>query len=136
MRAPAPFANIRYEVDDHVATITLDRPDRLNAMTDDVYDDLHAALDLIDADDDVRAVVITGAGRGFCAGRDLSGGGSTFTYEAGAAHRGIGGEAASTWFLPRVVGISRALEWSTTGRVFDAEEARAGGLVRSVHEPE
>ncbi|MBS1889220.1 MAG: crotonase/enoyl-CoA hydratase family protein [Actinobacteria bacterium] len=191
MAAGGSFEYIRYAVTDHVARITLDRPEKLNALIDPAYAELHRALDAIDADDDVRAVVITGEGRGFCAGRDLSGGGETFSYDTpidrhrdigglltlrifrclkpiiaavngpavgiGAtmllpmdvrlasteasfgfvfARRGIVNEAASSWFLPRVVGISRAIEWATTGRVFDADEALEGGLVRSVHEPD
>jgi enoyl-CoA hydratase/carnithine racemase len=187
----AKFQYIRYEIADHVARLTLDRPDKLNALIDPAYLELHAALDAIDADDDVRAVVITGQGRGFCAGRDVSGGGDTFSYDTDPAkHRDIGGrltlrifeclkpiiaavngpavgigvtmtlpmdvrlasteakfglvfprrgivsEAASSWFLPRVVGISRAVEWATTGRVFGAAEALEGGLVRSVHAPD
>jgi enoyl-CoA hydratase/carnithine racemase len=185
------YEQIGYEVDDRVLTITLNRPDRLNAFTATMAEELIDAIDRADTDDDVRAVVLTGAGRGFCAGADLqSGGGATFDYAEGAAHRDTGGrvslrildstkpvivafngpavgvgvtmtlpadvrlasadarfgfvfarrgivmEAASSWFLPRLVGISRALEWATTGRIFDAEEALAGGLVRSVHPPE
>lgn len=190
MKPTPQFEFVGYEVADHVATLTLSRPERLNALTDPDYEELFAALDLIDGDDDVRGVIVTGAGRGFCAGRDLSGGTETFNYEdKGDAHRDIGGrltlrlfnclkpivaavngpavgigatmllpmdvrlastsarfgfvfarrgivsEAASSWFLPRVVGISRAVEWTTTGRVFDAAEALEGGLVRSIHEP-
>ncbi len=186
------FQEIRYEVEDHVLTITLNRPDRLNAFTPTMAAELIEALDQADADDDVRAVIVTGAGRGFCAGADLGGGGGTFDWrdrdggEAGVprdgggrvslrifaslkpviaaingpavgvgitmtlpmdvriaaagakigfvfARRGIVPEACSSWFLPRVVGISQALEWVSTGRVFTAEEALAGGLVRSVH---
>jgi enoyl-CoA hydratase/carnithine racemase len=181
---------IRYEVADHVATITLHRPDRLNAFTAQMAEELIGAFDAADADDDVRAVIITGAGRGFCAGADLTRASSPFAHPEGAAHRDAGGrvslrlfeslkpviaavngpavgigatmilpadvrlaattarfgfvftrrgivpEAASSWFLPRVVGISRALEWAATGRVFDAEEALAAGLVRSLHAPE
>jgi enoyl-CoA hydratase/carnithine racemase len=184
------YEQLRYDVEDRVLTITLDRPDRLNAFTERMSQELVDAFDRADSDDDVRAVVLTGAGRGFCAGADLGGGGATFDYPAGAAHRDRGGkvslrifeslkpvivaingpavgigvtmtlpadvrlasttakfglvfarrgivpEAASSWFLPRVVGISRALEWATTGRIFAPEEALAGGLVRSVHEPE
>ncbi len=186
------FEEIRYEVADHVLTITLDRPDHLNAFTPTMARDLIEAFDRSDADDDVRAVVVTGAGRGFCAGADLGGGGGTFDWRdrdggdvgvprdgggqvalrifdslkpviaaingpavgvgvtmtlpmdvriaaSGAkigfvfARRGIVPEACSSWFLPRLVGISQAMEWVATGRVFLAEEALAGGLVRSVH---
>jgi enoyl-CoA hydratase/carnithine racemase len=187
------YEQIRYDVDDHVLTITLNRPDKLNAFTPVMKDELVAALDRADGDDDVRAVIVTGAGRAFCAGADLSGGGDTFDvkrrggtvdeaprdgggqvslriYEmrkpviaavngpavgVGATmtlpmdvrlasdtarfgfvftRRGIVPEAASTWFLPRLVGPSQAAEWLLTGRVFSADEALAGGLVRSVHE--
>ena len=187
------FEQIRYEVADNVLTITLNRPDRLNAFTPTMMRELIAAFDASDADDDVRAVIVTGEGRGFCAGADLQAGGDTFNYRArgvedevprdgggqlalrifaskkpviaaingpavgvGAtmtlpmdvrlcseaarigfvfSRRGIVPEACSSWFLPRVVGISRALEWAMSGRVFDASEALAGGLVRSVHSP-
>jgi enoyl-CoA hydratase/carnithine racemase len=189
------FQEILYEVEDHVLTITLNRPERLNAFTPTMGAELIQALDLADADDDVRAVIVTGAGRGFCAGADLERGGSTFDWRerqaagetvprdgggrislrsfdcvkpviaaingpavgvgitmtlpmdiriaaAGAkigfvfARRGIVPEACSSWFLPRIVGISQAMEWVATGRVFTAEEALAGGLVRSVHPAE
>jgi enoyl-CoA hydratase/carnithine racemase len=187
------FEDIRYEVDDHILTITLDRPDRLNAFTPTMGRELIEAFDRADADDDVRAIIVTGEGRGFCAGADLGGGGSTFDWRErqekdevprdtggqvalrifasakpviaaingpavgvgitmtlpmdirmvaeGAkigfvfARRGIVPEACSSWFLPRVVGISQAMEWVATGRVFSAEEALAGGLVRSIHAP-
>ncbi len=181
-----------------IATITLDRPDRLNAFTPTMAGELVAALDRSDADDDVRVVVLTGAGRGFCAGADLEAGGSTFdhrrTAEArqsaggtlGGAPRDLGGvvvlriaastkpviaavngpavgvgatmplaadvriasdtarfgyvftrrgiapDGASSWFLPRVVGISQAMEWVATGRVFDADDALRGRLVSRV----
>jgi enoyl-CoA hydratase/carnithine racemase len=185
------FEQIRYEVADGVLTITLDRPDRLNAFTPTMKDEVIAAFDAADADDEVRAVIVTGAGRGFCAGADLEAGGSTFDYRergvedevprdgggqlvlrihastkfvigaingpavgVGAtmtlpmdvrlaaegakigfvfSRRGIVPEACSSWFLPRIVGISQAMEWAATGRVFSAEEALAGGLVRSLH---
>jgi enoyl-CoA hydratase/carnithine racemase len=189
-----PFETLLYDVADRVLTITLHRPDRLNAFTEPMMNDLIAAFDAADADDEVRAVVVTGAGRAFCAGADLAAGAQTFDYgerddEAdeslrdgggrvalrifaslkpviaavnGAAvgigatmllpmdirlastdarfgfvftRRGIVPEACSSWFLPRVVGIGRALEWSFSGRVFGAQEALAGGLVRSLHEP-
>ncbi|WP_214370419.1 crotonase/enoyl-CoA hydratase family protein [Pseudonocardia sp. H11422] len=186
----AEYSQIRYDVADHVLTLTLNRPDRLNAFTGRMGEELRDAFDRADADDGVRVVVVTGSGRGFCAGADLGGGGSTFDYSqantenahrdgggrltlrifestkpvigaingpavgVGAtmtlpmdvrlasadarfgfvfARRGIVPEAASSWFLPRVVGISRAMEWVSTGRVFGAEEALRGGLVRSVH---
>ncbi len=182
----------RTDLADNVLTITLDRPDRLNAYTETMQRELLEAFDRADADDDVRAVVVTGAGRAFCAGADLSGGESTFDWRErggdgpprdgggrvtlrifdctkpviaainGAAvgvgatmtlpmdvrlaseaarigfvftRRGIVPEACSSWFLPRVVGISRAMEWAATGRIVDAGEALAGGLVRSVHPP-
>jgi enoyl-CoA hydratase/carnithine racemase len=193
------YQQIAYEVEDGILTLTLDRPDVLNAFTPRMQQELIDACDRIDADDAVRAVVVTGRGRGFCAGADLSAGGSTFDAEArGGAirddrglpprdggglvtlrlfnltkpviaavngpavgvgvtmtlpmdvrlasetarfgfvftRRGLVPEAASSWFLPRVVGISRALEWVCTGRVFPAEEALAGGLVRSIHPPD
>jgi enoyl-CoA hydratase/carnithine racemase len=185
------FEQILYEVQDQVLTITLNRPERLNAFTKTMGRELIEAFDRSDADDDVRAVIVTGAGRGFCAGADLQGGGGTFDYEGAPAsdeaprdgggrmalrifdslkpvigaingpavgvgatmtlpmdvrmaaddarigfvfsRRGIVPEACSSWFLPRVVGISQAIEWVATGRVFDAGEALAGGLVRSLH---
>ena len=195
---PATYDEITYAVDGPVATITLDRPDRLNAFTGRMMQQLIAAFDEIDADDSVRAVIVTGAGRGFCAGADLGAGGATFDADAqsggsappemeqrdggglvtlrifectkpviaaingpavgiGAtmtlpmdirlassqskfgfvfARRGIVPEACSSWFLPRLVGISQATEWCFTGRVFGPDEALAGGLVRSVHEPD
>jgi len=179
------------EVQDGILTITLNRPDRLNAWTEVMARELMGAFDRADADDEVRAVIVTGAGRGFCAGADLERGGETFDYRAreraeavprdnggqltlrifectkpviGAINgpavgvgatmtlpmdvrlaaddarfgfvfvrRGIVPEAASSWFLPRVVGISQAMEWVATGRVFSAQEALAGRLVRSLH---
>ena len=185
------YEQIITEVADGVLTITLNRPERLNAWTAQMGQELRAALDQADADDDVRAIIFTGAGRGYCAGADLASGGDTFDarkreavagqrrdnggeltlriFEStkpvigaingpavgvGAtmtlpmdvrlaaddarmgfvfARRGIIPEACSSWFLPRVVGISRAMEWVATGRVFSAQEALAGGLVRSLH---
>jgi len=183
---------IRYEVDAGVCTVTLDRPTRLNAVTPVMIAELVEAFDRADGDDDVRVVIVTGAGRAFCAGADLSGGAGTFarpTPGGGAEHRDGGGlvslriydmkkpviaaingpavgfgitmtlpmdvriastsarigfvfarrgvvpEACSTWFLPRLVGMSRAAEWVFTGRVFSADEAREGGLVSRVVEP-
>src|SRR4051812_46331747 len=188
------FEQIRYEVADSVLTLTVNRPDRLNAWTPTMLTELLEAFDRSDADDDVRVVIVTGAGRGFCAGADLEAGGSTFDYRergvqdevprdgggrftlrvfaskkpviaaingpavgVGATmtlpmdvrlastsskmgfvftRRGIVPEACSSWFLPRVVGISQAVEWAATGRVFSAEEALQGGLVRSLYEPD
>jgi len=200
------YQTIDYGVADRIATITLNRPDRLNAFTARMMFELMDAIDHTDADDEVRAVIVTGAGRGFCAGADLSEGAATFDrdkrsdrderaairgeinelealrdgggrltlrlYESkkpliaainGAAvgigvtmtlpmdirlastqarigfvfaRRGIVPEACSSWFLTRVVGLSQALEWTFSGRVFEAEEALAGGLVRSLHEPD
>ena len=189
------FEHIRYEVDGAVATITLHRPDRMNAFTVQMAFELIAAFDLSDADDAVRAVIVTGEGRAFCAGADLGGGGGGGAFDAEAltgssideaprdlgglttlrifesrkpviaaingaavgigitmtlpmdirvaaegaklgfvfAGRGIVPEAASSWFLPRVVGINQALEWCLSARVFRAEEAVGTGLVRSVH---
>jgi enoyl-CoA hydratase/carnithine racemase len=191
----ADFSQILYDVSERIATITLSRPERLNAFTGTMMREMIEAFDLADADDDVRAVIVTGAGRAFCAGADLSSGGETFARggsdvgtDAGVprdgggmltlrifeskkpvigaingpavgvgvtmtlpmdirvasdaarfgfvfARRGIVPEAASSWFLPRVVGISQALEWSYSGRVFGADEALAGRLVRSLHPP-
>jgi len=187
------FEQITTEIADGVLTITLNRPERLNAWTATMSSELIAAFDQADDDDDVRVIIVTGAGRGFCAGADLAGGGETFDYRArglsetvprdnggqftlrvfastkpviaaingpavgvGAtmtlpmdirlasenarmgfvfARRGIVPEAASSWFLPRVVGISRAMEWVATGRVFSAQEGLEGGLLRSLHPP-
>jgi enoyl-CoA hydratase/carnithine racemase len=187
------FETISYRLAENVLTITLHRPERLNAFTEAMGAELIAAFEEADRDDEVRAVIVTGAGRGFCAGMDLQKGGSTFDYGKQAegevprdgggrvvlqihectkpviaaingpavgvgitmtlpmdirlaaesarigfvfSRRGIVPEACSSWFLPRIVGISRAMEWVATGRVFTAQEALAGGLVRSVHPDE
>ncbi|MDZ7675286.1 MAG: crotonase/enoyl-CoA hydratase family protein [Acidimicrobiales bacterium] len=196
------YEHIEYRVDDAVATITLDRPDRMNAFTVRMQRELCDAFDQIDGDDVVRVVIVTGRGRAFCAGADLGGGGDTFDTDAAGgeavegggrgpmdhrdegglvalrvfectkpviaaingaavgvgstmtlpmdirlastaakfgfvfARRGIVPEACSSWFLPRIVGISRAAEWCYRGQVFGADEALDGGLVRSVHEPD
>jgi len=193
------FQTIRYEVEDQIATLTLYRPERMNAFTGEMLAELLRAFDMIDADDAVRAVIVTGAGKAFCAGADLGAGAATFDYDArlqgteadlderlrdgggrltlrlyeclkpviaavnGAAvgvgatmqlamdvrmastaarygfvfaRRGIVPEAASSWFLPKVVGLQTALEWCYTGRVFDAAEALERGLVRSLHAPD
>ncbi|MGI9233360.1 MAG: enoyl-CoA hydratase-related protein [Woeseiaceae bacterium] len=189
------FETLLYDVKDEILTITLNRPDRLNAWNRQMLSDMLAAFDAADADDDVGAVVITGAGRGFCAGADLSGGGGSTFKGAGNqpdldelgdsggaasrrifrclkpvivafngpavgvgltmtlaadvrlaapnikmgfvfAARGIISEGCSSYFLPRLVGVSKALEWAMTARVFRSEEALEAGLVRSIHEPE
>ena len=189
------YSTILYEVEDNVLTLTLNRPDKLNAFTRDMMHELINAFDKADEDDNVRAIIITGAGRGFCAGADLSVGADTFNADVredresglqrdggglltlrifeskkpviaaingpavgiGAtmllprdiricsteakmgfvfSRRGIVPEACSSYFLPKIVGISQALEWCISGRVFPAGEALTGGLVRSVHDPD
>ncbi|MFZ0811244.1 crotonase/enoyl-CoA hydratase family protein [Bradyrhizobium sp.] len=200
------YETITYEVSEQILTITLNRPDKLNAFNATMMRELIEAFDAADADDDVRAIIVTGAGRAFCAGADLSSGADTFDRDArrgpvkrlpdgrvdysdpnardgggqvtlrifkclkpviaavngpavgiGAtmllamdiriasenakfgfvfSQRGIVPEAASSWFLPRIVGISQALEWCFTGRVFPAQEALAGRLVSRVVLPD
>ena len=196
MSAKAKYLEIIYEVSDNIATVTLHRPDKMNAFTGVMMNELLQVFDEIDADDNVRAVIVTGSGRAFCAGADLSHGAETFSDGKlsgqtptavrrdgggmvtlrmfrcnkpiigainGAAvgigatmtlpmdiriaadsakmgfvftRRGIVPEACSSWFLPRLVGISQAQEWVLTGRVFLADEALRGGLVRSIHPQE
>lgn len=198
------YEQILYDVADGVLTITLNRPDKLNAFTGTMMTEMIDAFQRANKDDAVRAIIVTGAGRAFCAGADLSAGANTFdatkrtdrpernagpadsvdwsdervrdgggrlTLEIfecmkpviaavngpavgigvtmqlamdvriaaeGArfgfvfARRGIVPEAASSWFLPRLVGISQALAWCYSGRVFDAKEAQSGGLVSEV----
>ena len=195
------FETLGYAVEDGVATITLNRPEKLNAFNTQMMKDLISAFDVTDADDAVKAVIVTGAGRAFCAGADLSAGGETFDYEKRGgealaarqkdgvqrdggglvslriydslkpviaavngpavgvgvtmqlpmdirlastdarfglvfARRGLNPEAASSWFLPRLVGVQTALEWCYTGRIVPAQEALERGLVRSLHAPE
>jgi enoyl-CoA hydratase/carnithine racemase len=189
------YDTIRYDVEDGILTLTLNRPDKLNAFTGEMLAEMIDAFDRADADDEVRCIIVTGAGRAFCAGADLSSGGNTFDADGRDdrpsglrpdggglltlrifdltkpviaavngpavgvgvtmtlpmdirlaadtarfgfvfARRGIVPEACSSYFLPRVVGISQALEWCYSGRVFPAAEALAGGLVRAVHAPE
>jgi enoyl-CoA hydratase/carnithine racemase len=194
------FEQIRYELDNRILTITLHRPDRMNAFTGRMCDELIAAFDRADADDEVKVVIVTGAGRAFCAGADLERGGETwgkhseylakqdaaeqrYIGDGGGrltrrifdfnkpviaaingpavgvgltmtlamdmrlcvpntklgfvfADRGILPEACSTWFLPRLVGISQALEWCYSARVFKSEEGLSAGLLRSLHEPD
>ncbi len=201
-----PFETITYEVAEQILTITLNRPEKLNAFNATMQRELIEAFDAADKDDNIRAIIVTGAGRAFCAGADLSSGADTFDRDAkrGAirrlpdgrvdysdpnardgggqvtlrifdclkpviaavngpavgigltmqlamdiriasenarfgfvfSQRGIVPEAASSWFLPRIVGISQALEWCYTGRVFPAQEALAGRLVSKVVAPE
>lgn len=182
------FEQIQYEVKDRILTITLNRPDKLNAFTPVMMKDLIEAFDQADKDDDVRVIIVTGSGRGFCAGADLSSGGEAFDrsgrdpeeyrdtggqvtlkiFESKKpviaaingpavgigitmtlpmdiriasekakigfvfARRGLVPEACSSWFLPRIVGISQAAEWILTGRVFSAQEALEGGLLSRV----
>ena len=200
MSAPT-FETITYAVEDGVATVTLNRPEKLNAFNTRMMRDLIDVFDVTDGADAVRAVIVTGAGRAFCAGADLSGGAQTFDYDTrgadamaarqpdgvqrdggglltlrifeslkpviaavnGAAvgvgatmqlamdirlastearygfvfaRRGLNPEAASSWFLPHLVGVQTALEWCYTGRIFPAAEAHERGLVRSLHAPE
>jgi enoyl-CoA hydratase/carnithine racemase len=196
------YEQITTELAEGILTITLNRPERLNAWTAVMGRELIEAFDRADADDEVRAIIMTGAGRGYCAGADLAAGGETFDYAARAAEgslltepvggvprdnggqftlrifsctkpvigaingpavgvgatmtlpmdvrlasddarmgfvfarRGIVPEACSSWFLPRVVGISRAMEWVSTGRVFSAQEGLDAGLLRSLHSSE
>lgn len=209
--AMADYQTIKVDISEGIMTLTLHRPDKMNAFTADMMAEMIDAFDMADANDAVRAVIVTGSGeKAFCAGADLSAGGATFDYakrgdrsdnasavkddgsvdlsHEGArdgggrvtlrifnckkpvigaingaavgigvtmqlpmdiriasttarfgfvfARRGIVPEAASSWFLPRLVGISQALEWCYSGRVFGAEEALKGGLVRSIHEPQ
>jgi enoyl-CoA hydratase/carnithine racemase len=190
------YETIRCDIEERILTVTLHRPEKLNAFTVRMRDELIAAFDQADADDEVRAVIVTGAGRAFCAGADLSEGSATFdsqvrggsdtleTHRDGGgmvtlrifeskkpviaaingpavgvgitmtlpmdirlastnarmgfvfARRGIVPEACSSWFLPRVVGISKAAEWVYTGRVFGADEALQAGLISHVVAPE
>ena len=189
------YSTILYDVNESILTITLNRPDILNAFNTSMLSEIIDALDRADADDRIRCIIFTGAGRAFCAGADLSVGGNTFNADArddkadgphrdgggrltlrifeckkpviaaingpavgiGAtmtlpmdirlcssnakvgfvfSRRGVVPEACSSFFLPRVVGISKALEWCYSGRVFPAEEALSGGLVRSIHKPD
>ena len=200
------YETIKYDVAEQILTITLNRPDKLNAFNMTMMNELIDAFGKADADDNVRAIIVTGAGRAFCAGADLSSGADTFDRDAkrgpvkrlangdvdysdpnvrdgggqvtlrifkclkpvigainGAAvgigatmqlpmdiriasenarfgfvfsQRGIVPEAASSWFLPRLVGISQALEWCYSGRVFPAQQALAGRLVSKVVPPD
>ena len=190
-----PYEDLDYSVDAKIATIALNRPDKLNAARAETYDELVGALDAADADEAIRAIIVTGRGRAFCAGTDLSGGrfslprggdpatgegipadlggrvtlrlfemrkpvigavngpavgfGATFLlpmdYRLASStarfgfvftQRGIAAESCSSWFLPRIVGITTALDWMLTGRIVDAEEALRKGLVSEIIAPE
>jgi enoyl-CoA hydratase/carnithine racemase len=207
METEMAYEQISTDVKDSILTLTLNRPEELNAFTGIMQQEMIDVFTRANTDDKVRAIVVTGAGRAFCAGADLSAGAATFDYEkrtdrpdrklgvgeidwsderirdgggrvtlaifeclkpviaavngpavgVGAtmqlamdiriasegarfgfvfARRGIIPEACSSWFLPRIVGISQALEWCYSGRVFDAQEALAGRLVKEVVKPE
>jgi enoyl-CoA hydratase/carnithine racemase len=183
-----PYQQIKYQVENRIATITLNRPEKLNAFTATMREELIRAFSRANEDDEIRVIIVTGAGRAFCAGADLSKGGDTFHFDdsfrdgggqvslrifeskkpvigaingAGVgigvtmtlpmdiriastnarfgfvfSRRGVVPEACSSWFLPRIAGIAQALEWVFSGRVFDAAEALAGGLVKEVVPPE
>jgi enoyl-CoA hydratase/carnithine racemase len=188
-----PYETLTTQLDQRTLTVTLNRPERLNALTEQMLRDLLQVFDEIDRNDEIRVAIVTGAGRAFCAGADLGSGGGTFDHSQqeearehrdggglgslrifeckkpviaainGAAvgvgvtltlpmdvriasetakfgfvfaRRGIVPEACSSWFLPRLVGISQAMEWVATGRVFGAQEALAGGLVSRVVPPD
>jgi enoyl-CoA hydratase/carnithine racemase len=188
-----PFETLTTQLESRTLTVTLNRPDRMNALTEKMLRELLQVFDEIDRNDEIRVAIVTGAGRAFCAGADLGGGGGTFDHseeEAASEHRDGGGlatlrifeckkpviaaingaavgvgvtmtlpmdvriasetakfgfvfarrgivpEACSSWFLPRVVGISQAMVWVATGRVFSAQEALAGGLVSRVVPPD
>ncbi|MFC1965348.1 crotonase/enoyl-CoA hydratase family protein [Chloroflexota bacterium] len=190
------YEQIKCEISEAILTVTLNRPEKLNAATPVMISELVDALNRADADDDVRVIIVTGAGRAFCAGADLSEAGKTWNYKALGledtlethrdggglftlraydmkkpliaaingpavgfgitmtlpmdirlasenarmgfvfARRGVVNEACSSWFLPRIVGISKATEWVLTGRVFEAQEALAHGLVSELLAPD
>ncbi|WP_421787724.1 enoyl-CoA hydratase-related protein [Hyphobacterium sp.] len=194
-----PFATIDLAIDGPIATLTLNRPQAMNAFTHEMGEEIRAALDETDANDEVRAVIFTGAGRGFCAGADLSTGAETFNAVSQAqaqgelddndprwrdsggvlnlriwasqkpviaaingpavgigatmilpmdvrfavkgakmaypfSRRGIAWDGAASWFLPRVVGVSTAMDWALSGRTFRTEEAHEAGLIKSLHD--
>lgn len=198
------YQHVLYDVQDNILTITLNRPEKLNSFVPGMVEELIDCFDRADADDNVRAIIVTGAGRGFCAGADVThgfdraksgrkvaplrdngevewsdeavrdGGGKltlriyqclkpTIAAINGPAvgvgvtmtlpmdiriasenarfglvfsRRGVVPEACSSWFLPRVVGISQALEWCYSGRVFPAQEALDGRLIKQIVKPD
>jgi enoyl-CoA hydratase/carnithine racemase len=189
------YEHIAVTTDGPILTITLNRPDKLNAYTALMGSEIEDAFLKADADDDIRVIIVTGAGRGFCAGADISGGADAFNVNKGAAmfqgtrprassggfveaiyncrkpsiaaingaavgvgitlclpmdiriastdakigfifaRRGLVPEAGSAWFLPRLVGLDQALRWCLSGRIFNAGEAKDGGLVSEVVAP-
>ena len=189
------YEHIRCDLDGTLMIVTLSRPDKLNAYTGQMGAEITHAFNRADNDDNVRAIIVTGAGRAFCAGADVSGGAASFdtsgkhgagvfasanpgggrfveaifncrkpsiaAINGGAvgvgitmtlpmdiriaakgakigfifARRGLVPEAGSAWFLPKLVGLPQALRWCLSGRTFDADEARDGGLVSEVVEP-
>lgn len=191
------YKDIKTELSENILTITLNRPERLNAFTLRMKDEVVHALNYADSTDEVRAVIVTGAGKVFCAGMEMEpeDGGNLFGYDDaegmdppleqirdsggelslaiyqcrkpviaainGAAvgvgitmtlpmdirlvaenskigfvftQRGITPEACSSWFLPRVVGIQKAMEWVISGDIFMAEEGVEAGLFHSAHD--
>src|SRR5215471_11549333 len=133
------YQTILTEVSGKVATIWLNRPERRNSFSADMTRELHEAFARFEADAEVRAIIVTGAGKYFSAGADLGRGGSTFSRPAGAAaadakygfvftRRGIVPEAGSTWMLPRLVGVSVAMELLLSGRIFSGTEGAEMGL--------
>jgi enoyl-CoA hydratase/carnithine racemase len=191
------LSTLLFEIIDSVAVITLNRPKKLNAFNQAMLHDFINALDHCDADDHIKAIVITGAGRAFCSGADLSGGENTFknefdnsksysedfnrdsggiltlrmfnclkpilvacngpavgvgatlqlaadiriastaaSYSFPFARRGIAPDACSSWFLPKIVGISKALEWSYSGDKISPDEARNASLISYLTSPE
>lgn len=194
------YETITLEVENEIAVLTLNRPSRMNAFTRLMASEIIAAIDRTDADDAVRAVVVIGEGKAFCAGADLESAGATFDYANraeeyaddfvdgvfrdcggmvtlrifnsfkpvvgainGAAvgigasmmlpmdcriaapnakigfvftRRGIAPDGASSWFLPRIVGLPTALDWAISGRLFGAEEALQKGLFSEIHSAE
>lgn len=202
------YQTLTLDVDEHIATLTLSRPDNMNAFTVQMADELEDFFTQVNNNDDIRAVIVTGSGKTFCAGMDLSSEGNVFGLDGdtqptlddmhnrldeqamidgvrdtggrvtlaiynckkpviaainGAAvgigatmtlamdfrlasekarigfvfgRLGIVPEACSSWFLPRLVGIQQALEWCYSADILKAEEALAGGLVKSISTPE
>jgi len=191
------YKTIHFTEDDSIGLITLNRPEKLNAFNAKMMAEMLDVFDLIDSKDSIKAVIITGEGRAFCAGADLSAGADTFNSEfdtsaefsedfrrdsggiltlrmynclkpiviacngdavgIGAslqlaadirvastasrfgfvfAKRGIVPDACSSWFLPRIVGVSKALELCFSGEIFSAEDALKFGMVNYLFEPD